>query len=74
MQKIPVKMQSTKPTLYTKQQLHKYVWICVGCLLLFLVSFPVACLRVSNSGKFDSGPFNSLTKDQPQKSDFQTPN
>lgn len=53
-----------------KQQLHKYVWICMGCLFLMLGTFPLAYWRVSRSGKFDAGAFNSLTREQSQKSEF----
>ena len=47
--------------------LHKYVLICVGCLFLFLSSFPVAYWRVSNHKKFQGFPFKSLEWNAPQK-------
>lgn len=53
-----------------KQELHKYVSICVGCLLLALATFPLAYWRVSRSGKYNSGAFNSLSSEQSQKSEF----
>lgn len=53
-----------------RQQLHKYVSICVGCLLLVLATFPLACWRVSQSGKYNAGFFNSWTPEQNQKSEF----
>lgn len=53
-----------------KQELHKYVSICVGCLILALATFPLAYWRVSHSGKYNAGAFNSLSSEQSQKSEF----
>ncbi|MBP0030540.1 hypothetical protein PN466_08230 [Roseofilum reptotaenium CS-1145] len=54
-----------------RQKLHKYVFICVGVLGLFLATFPLAYWRVAQSDQFNSGPFNSLTPEQSQKSEFE---
>ncbi len=59
----------TRP-ITSKQKLHKYVSICVGCLLMFIATFPLAYWRVMQSKKYDAGAFNSLTPEQSQKSDF----
>lgn len=79
MQEIPTKKSfqqahSTHPALTPKQQLHRYIWICVGLFALFLASFPIAYLRVSNSGEYDSGPLNSFTKEQSQYSESEAEN
>ncbi|NEQ36863.1 MAG: hypothetical protein F6K40_11465 [Okeania sp. SIO3I5] len=50
-----------------KQKLHKYVSICVGLLLLMLATFPIAYLRVSSSGKYNGGAFNSLTLEENER-------
>ena len=44
-----------------KRQMHLYVFICVGVFLTFVVTFPLAYLRVSNSEKYEGIPFKSLT-------------
>ncbi|NEO84028.1 MAG: hypothetical protein F6J87_07195 [Spirulina sp. SIO3F2] len=56
-----------------KQHLYKYVAIYIGLGLLALATFPIAYWRVSQSSKYDAGPFNTLTPEQSQKSDFDTP-
>ena len=60
----------TTKTCSQKQELHKYVSICLGCLLLALATFPLAYWRVSRSGKYNAGAFNSLSSEQSQKSEF----
>ncbi|WP_299490187.1 hypothetical protein [Acaryochloris sp. IP29b_bin.137] len=47
--------------------LHKYVVFGVGLWFLFIVTFAIAHLRVSQSGKFNGLPLKSLTESQPQK-------
>lgn len=54
-------------TLRQRQKLHKYVSICVGLLLLMLATFPIAYLRVSGSGKYNGGAFNSLTLEENER-------
>ena len=50
-----------------KQTMHKYVWICVSVWLLCVATFPLAYLRVSESEKYNGGPFKSLRWDESQK-------
>ncbi len=50
----------------SSQELHKYVLGLVGIWILFVVSFPVAYLRVSRSEKYSGSPFKSLTWEQAQ--------
>lgn len=45
------------------QQLHKYVLFLAGIWTLFVVTFPLAYLRVSQSDKFAGTPFKSLSLD-----------
>ncbi|NEQ76155.1 MAG: hypothetical protein F6K23_25830 [Okeania sp. SIO2C9] len=54
-------------TVRQRQKLHKYVSICVGLLLLMLATFPIAYLRVSGSGKYNGGAFNSLTLEENER-------
>ena len=53
--------------------LHKYVLICVGCLLLFVGSFPIAYWRVSKAEKFQGLPLKSLDWKAPQKATLPYP-
>ncbi|MGK7872331.1 MAG: hypothetical protein AB4426_03130 [Xenococcaceae cyanobacterium] len=60
----------TTQTLHKKmqaRQMHKYILVCVGAWLLFIATFPIAYLRVSQSGKYTGTPFKSLTWDDSQK-------
>lgn len=52
---------------FQKQAMHKYVWICVSVWLLCVATFPLAYLRVSESEKYNGGPFKSLRWDESQK-------
>ena len=54
--------------------LHKYVLICVGCLFLFIISFPLAYWRVSKEEKFQRLPLKSLDWNAPQKATLPYPN
>ena len=66
-----IEEQQENRLIVPRQKLHKYVAICMGCFLLALATFPLAYWRVSRSGKYNAGAFNSLTPEQSQKSDFQ---
>lgn len=65
---------------HTKSEtaLHKYVLICLGCLFLFLASFPVAYWRVtqkmSKGEKLPPLPLKSQEWNQNQQAHFSTPN
>lgn len=50
-----------------KKSLHRYVLICVGCLLFIVGSFPLAYWRVSQSDKYDGLPFKSLNLEDHQR-------
>ncbi|MDJ1185523.1 hypothetical protein [Roseofilum casamattae] len=60
-----------RQSLSERQKMHKYVLVCAGVFVLFVASFPLAYWRVSRSGKFNAGPFNTLTPEQSQKSQFE---
>lgn len=50
----------------SSRELHKYVLGLVSVWILFVMSFPVAYLRVSRSEKYHGIPFKSLTWEQTQ--------
>ena len=52
---------------FQKQAMHKYVWVCVGVFFLFLATFPTAYWRVSQSEKYNGGPFKSLDWEDSQR-------
>lgn len=70
MQELTTEKQKVNPASYPRQKLHKYVLICLVSLIAIIASFPLAYLRVSFSEKYNAGPFNSLTPEQSQKSEF----
>lgn len=45
----------------TSINLHKYIWAWVAVFAAFVVSFPIAMMRVSKTDKFAGQPFKSLT-------------
>ncbi|MBD2201452.1 hypothetical protein H6G33_02380 [Calothrix sp. FACHB-1219] len=59
-------MQTQK---YNQQirQLHHYVLAMVSVLVLFALTFPIACLRVSQSHKYGNAALKSLSWDEPQR-------
>ena len=57
----PTKITSTRP-------LNKYFLSLTSVWLLFIVSFPLAYLKVSKSEKYNGQPFKSLTWEESQKS------
>ena len=52
---------------FTKQAMYKYVWICAGVFFLFMATFPMAYLRVSQSEKYNGSPFKSLDWEDSQR-------
>ncbi len=67
-----IREQQNEYPISSRQKLYKYVSICIGFMFLFLITFPIAVWRVSRSGKYNAGAFNSLTIEQSQKSEFET--
>lgn len=63
---IPQRNTDTKNK--TILHMHKYVLAMVGVLVLFIVTFPVAYMRVSLSNKYGGDAFKSLTWEEPQRS------
>lgn len=53
--------------IYAKEQMHKYVGICLGALLVFIATFPIAYYRVSQSGKYNGGAFNTQKWEDSQR-------
>lgn len=43
------------------QSIHKFVWPCLGVLTLFIVTTPIAIVRVSQMDKFKGSHVKSLT-------------
>lgn len=60
----------TQTKLIKAKDLHKYVWCLLGVFFLFIATFPIACIRVSQDKKFAKYNFHlkSLTIEyKPQK-------
>lgn len=53
--------------------LHRYIWVLVGVWGLFLVSFPVAYIRVAQSEKFGEQPLKSINWSENQKDNLVYP-
>jgi|GEM_PF-4616983 len=67
MQTETVSPQVTERKTKEKQKMHLYVLTCVGVLLAFAATFPVAYWRVSQSNKYNGTPFKSLSLEESQK-------
>jgi K+-transporting ATPase A subunit len=60
----------TESNMITARELHKYVLVLLVIPLLFAITFPIACMRVSKDKKFANFQFHvkSLTiEGKPQK-------
>jgi len=57
------KVRTVRPV-QQRRELHKYVLICVGLLFSTITTFPIAYFRVSNSGRYNAGPFNSWSLEE----------
>ncbi len=47
--------------------LHKYVMGLILVLIIFIATFPLAYMRVSVSGKYNGGAFNTLDWQESQR-------
>ncbi|HAC64620.1 MAG TPA: hypothetical protein DCF68_14070 [Cyanothece sp. UBA12306] len=65
-------IEQKKPlvTVTSRGKLDKYVGICLWLFFLIVGTFPLAYLRVSQSGKYNAGAFNSFGFEESQKSEF----
>ncbi|NEP14272.1 MAG: hypothetical protein F6K14_29580 [Symploca sp. SIO2C1] len=60
----------TQPTETKTQHIKKmrtYVLSLTGVLILFAITFPVACWRVSQSDQYEGLPVKSLTSEDTQR-------
>jgi hypothetical protein len=59
-------MQTQKHSLQIRK-LHQYVLAMVSVLILFGITFPIACLRVSQSQKYGGAALKSLSWEETQR-------
>ncbi|BAY25649.1 hypothetical protein NIES2100_54550 [Calothrix sp. NIES-2100] len=59
-------MQTQKYSLQIRK-LHQYVLAMVSVLILFGITFPIACWRVSQSHKYGNAALKSLSWEEPQR-------
>ncbi|MEZ2227833.1 hypothetical protein [Microcoleus sp.] len=65
-------MMETKNKPLPAREMHKIVWISMGVLTLFFVTYPIAMWRVSQKEKFLSSHVKSLTIEVKKPSDTAT--
>ncbi|MDJ0796752.1 MAG: hypothetical protein QNJ51_07920 [Calothrix sp. MO_167.B12] len=51
----------------TIRHMHKYVLVMVGVFVLFIMTFPMAYVRVSQSNKYGGDAFKSLKWEEAQR-------
>ncbi|NEQ65871.1 MAG: hypothetical protein F6K21_10300 [Symploca sp. SIO2D2] len=66
-QEYDLKAQQAETKAQHINQMRTYVLSLTGVLILFAITFPVACWRVSQSEKYGGLPLKSLTTEDTQK-------